>query len=85
MPTTWVPSDPITVLTRPLEQLKKLAAHAGIPCADQQMLEKALAIVRPTRDFECALTLWENKPDQDKTWDNFKTHFHAEQLNLKRI
>ena len=78
MSTAWLPLDPFVMLTKPLEQLNKLAVHAGIPHADQQTLEKALAIVRSTRDFEYALTLWESKLDQDKTWDNFKTHFHVE-------
>ena len=85
MSMTWLPSDPIVLLTRPLEQLQKLATHAGIPYSSSQILEKALAIVRGTRDFEYALTLWEQKSAADKTWENFKTHFHEEQLNLKKI
>ena len=28
---TWLPLDPIIPLTRPLEQLEKLAQQAGIP------------------------------------------------------
>lgn len=84
MPMTWLLSDPIVLLTRLLEQLQKLAVHAGIPYSSNQILEKALAIVRGTRDFEYALTLWEQKPAAAKTWDNFKTHFHEEQLNLKK-
>ena len=85
MSMTWLPSDPIVLLTRPLEQLQKLATHAGIPYSSSQILEKALAIVRGTRDFEYALTLWEQKSAADKTWENFKTYFHEEQLNLKKI
>ena len=57
MNTTWLPSDPLILLTRLLEQLRKLAQHAGIPYTDAQILEKALAIIRVTKDFEYALTL----------------------------
>ena len=81
---TWLPSDPIALLTRPLEQLQKLAAHAGIPYTDQQILEKGLTLIRATRDFEYGLTLWEAKPAAQKNWQNFKNHFHEQQLNLKR-
>ena len=85
MTMTWLPSDPIALLARPLEQLKKLAAHAGIPHADQQILEKGLTLIRATRDFEYGLTLWEAKPAAQKNWQNFKNHFHEQQLNLKKI
>lgn len=62
----WLQSDPIVMVTRPLEQIKKLAAHAEITFTDQQVLEKVLRIMRATRDFEHALMLLENKSDGDK-------------------
>ena len=55
MAITWNPSDPIILITRPLEQLRKLAAHAKVPYTDAQILEKALAIIRSTRDYEYAV------------------------------
>ena len=85
MSMTWQPSDPIVLLTRPIENLQKLAQQAGIPYTDQQLLEKGLSIIRSTRDFEYALTEWEKKPVADRTWATFKTHFHEAQLNLKKI
>ena len=56
MSMNWQPSDPIVLLTRPIEQLQKLATYAGIPYTDSQILEKGLTIIRSTRDFEYALT-----------------------------
>ena len=85
MAITWNPSDPIILITRLLEQLRKLAAHAGVPYADAQILEKVLAIIRSTRDYEYALTTWDNKTAADQTWSNFKKHFHEAQLQLNRI
>lgn len=85
MTMTWQPNDPIVLLTRPIEQLQNLATQAGMPYADSQILEKGLTLTRATRDFEYALTKWEEKPQQEKTWPNFKTHFHEAQLQLKRI
>ena len=85
MSMNWQPTDPIILLTRPIEQLQKLATQAGIPYTDSQILEKGLTIIRSTRDFEYALTQWENKASADKTWASFKTHFHEAQLQLKKI
>jgi len=85
MTSTWQPSDPLVLLTRPLEQLQKLAIQAGIPYTDGQILEKGLTLIRATRDFEYALTQWEDKPQDQKTWATFKTHFHEAQLQLKKI
>ena len=85
MSMNWHPTDPIVLLTRPIEQLQKLATQAGIPYTDRQILEKGLSIIRSTRDFEYALTQWEDKGDADKNWANFKTHFHEAQLQLKKI
>ena len=84
MATAWQPSDPIVLLTRPIENLQKLATQADNPCSDKQLLEKGLSIIRDTRDFECALIQWEKKAEADKTWASFKTHFHEAQLNLKK-
>ena len=53
---SWQPSDPMVVLTRPVEDLQKLATQAGIPYTDSQILEKGLTIIQATRDFEYALT-----------------------------
>ena len=85
MTMSWQPTDPIMLLTRPIEQLQKLATQVGIPYTDSQILEKSLMMIRATRDFEYALTQQEDKPQQDKNWANFKTHFHEAQLQLKKI
>ena len=35
---SWQPTDPIVLLTRPIEQLQKLATQVGIPYTDSQIL-----------------------------------------------
>ena len=55
MAMTWLPSDPIILLTKPLEDLNKLASQAGVPFTSAQILEKALSVIRATKDFELAL------------------------------
>ena len=84
MATAWQPSNLIVLLTRPIENLQKLATQADNPYSDKQLLEKGLSIIRNTRDFEYALIQWEKKDEADKTWASFKTHFHEAQLSLKK-
>ena len=55
------------LLTRLIENLQKLAQQAHIPYSDKQLLEKGLALIKNIRDFEYALTMWEEKPDIEKT------------------
>ena len=62
----WQLSDLIILLTRPLEQLKKLVWHVGIPYTSAQILEKVASIIRATRNFKLVLTQWENKLANDK-------------------
>lgn len=85
MEMTWLPSDPIILLTKPLEDLNKLVNHAGVPLTPKQILEKELTIMRATRDYEFALTDWDKKLQDEQTWENFKTHFHEAQQQLKSI
>ena len=85
MSMAWHASDPIILLTKSLEDLNKLASHAGVPYAPKQILEKALSIIRATKDYELAFTAWENKLENEKTWANLKTHFHEAQQQLKSI
>lgn len=61
-----MPTDPIALLARPLENLEKLAEQALILCTDQLLLEKGLTLMPNTRDFKYALTQWENKPSANK-------------------
>ena len=82
---TWLPSDPLVTLTRPIELLQKFALQAGLPYTNEQVLEFGLQLIRNTRDFEAALTTWNARPVNQKTWANFKTHFHQAQETLKEV
>ena len=46
MSISWQPIEPMVLLTRPLEQLQKLATQANIPYTDDQILEKVLSLIR---------------------------------------
>ena len=85
MAMTLNPSDPIVLITRPLEQFRKLASHDGVSYTNAQMLQKCLSLIRSTRHYGHALTLWDSKSTDGKIWANFKTHIHEAQLQLKHM
>jgi len=41
--------------------------QAKIPYTGNQILKMSLSLIRSTRDFEYALTQWEDKPAVEKT------------------
>ena len=69
----------------PIEQLQKLATSANIPYSSAQILEFRLTIVRGTQDFEKGISNWISKQLNNKTCDNFKTHFSEAHAKLKAI
>ena len=85
MALAWHPADPLVLLTKPIENLHKLAAQANMTFTEKRILEKGLQLIRKTRDFKAAQTTWSNLPQAQQKWDNFKSHFHNAQLHLKEI
>ena len=79
------PADPMFTLYCPIEQLQKLTTAAGIPYLEAQKLEICLTLIHGTRDFEKSLREWNSRIATTKTWDTFKVHFKAAQIELKEI
>ena len=78
-------SDPITDVFEAVDDLVHLAEKANCPYTDAQKLKFGMTIIRNTHDFEEAQKAWHAKPDADKTWANFKTHFEDEHDTLLEI
>ena len=83
--TSFVPSDPMVTIYRPIEQLRTLAQIAKIPYTESQIVDFGIHLIKNTRDFETALGEWNRKPAEDKTWGIFKDHFQDAQQTLKDI
>ena len=83
--TSFVPSDPMVTIYRPIEQLRTLAQIAKIPYTESQIVDFGIHLIKNTRDFETALGEWNRKTSEDKTWKIFKSHFQAAQQALKDI
>lgn len=72
---TYLLTDPIHSLFKEVKDLCELSEAAHNPLTDHQLLEIGLTVIHNTNDFERAQIEWHNKPQVDKTWMNFKTHF----------
>ena len=83
--TSFVPSDPMVTIYRPIEQLRTLAEIARIPYTESQIIDFGLQLIKNTRDFETALGEGNKKDLQDKMGETFKDHFQDAQQMLKDI
>jgi hypothetical protein len=81
--TSFVPSDPMITIYRPIEQLRTLADITGIPYTETQVVDFGVQLIKSTRDFETALGEWNRKPQNDKYWENFKIIFRAHNRHSK--
>ena len=82
---TYYLTDPINNIFTAVQDLGDLSDAANNPYSDRQLLELGLIIIRNTQDFEKAQMDWIAKPEIDKTWINFKTHFTTALLQLETI
>ena len=53
-----------------------LADAGNIPFTVPQQINIALEILKNTGKFSSSIKTWINRPAEEKTWDNFKTHFN---------
>ena len=80
----WDPSTPIETLYRQIQTNCDLADMANQPFSAAQKLNFAYTAVFKTGMYFDACKDWDDKPAADKTWNNFKLHFKAEQTRLDR-
>lgn len=78
----WDPSTPIETLFNQIQTNCDIADMAEQPFTDAQKLSFAYTLVYKTGMYFDACKEWNAKPAADKTWDNFKLHFKAEQIRL---
>jgi len=62
-----------------------LAESHGTLETDPQLISIGKTTLSNARIFADAVEKWNDKPDADKTWENFKQHFTAAQINYKKV
>ena len=56
-----------------------------MPYTKAQIVNLGIQLVSNTHDFQDGLKTWLSKPEDQKIWENFKTHFEEEHNALREI
>ena len=82
----WDPTSPFETLIDQIETAQELAIDGMQPYSQPQILSNALHLVQKTGVFAEDCRKWTAKPEPEKTWTNFKTHFldAQEQFRLQQ-
>jgi hypothetical protein len=72
---TYNTNYPIDIVFNAVEDFVDFAELGHQPLTTRQTIAKAYLILNKTRRFKTDITDWNRKPEIEKTWTNFKTHF----------
>ena len=83
MRTMWDPNSPFDSLIQQLEDSQDYADDGGQPYTTDQLLRIAYTLIFKTGLYFEDCKAWNAKPNNEKTWNNFKTHFQRAQRLLR--
>jgi hypothetical protein len=72
---TYNTKYPIDIVFNAVKDFVDYAELGQQPLTARQTIAKAYVILNKTRRFKTDITNWNRKPELDKTWTNFETHF----------
>ena len=79
----WDPNSPFDCLVQQLEDGQDYADDGGQPYTTDQLLCIAYTLVFKTGLYFEDCKAWKAKPNNEKTWTNFKAHFQRAQRLLR--
>ena len=74
----------VDTLTTEIDELCNIADLSESPITDCQRVDMGYIVLQRCRPFKTHLKEWNNLPNANKTWANFKTHFRDAQVALHR-
>jgi hypothetical protein len=80
----WNPDDEFANLWTRIKSVRQLAIDGGDPISDNTTMELTLQALREAGVYAHALQTWDDKPEQDQSYANFKTHFTLQEKNRLR-
>ena len=66
---------PIDIVSNAVEDYVDFADLVNQTLTSSQMIAKAYVILNKTRHFKNDITAWNRRPETEKAWEGFKTHF----------
>ena len=82
------PSLPLSVYTRKQEHAQDFAADARVPISEATMVTTGTKHAIQCGDFTDAWKEWNRRPEPEKTWPNWKTHWtraFQENRDIRRL
>ena len=77
------PVLPIVLVFNKVDDLMDLASAAGSPYTAKQLINFAYVIINKTGKFTTGIREWNRLPENQKTWENFTTHFSNAHRELR--
>ena len=75
---------PMATLLTSIDEYAIMADAAGAKTSSDQLIHLGLAILTRATMYGGDIRKWHDKPDANKTWPEFKTHFTDAQFAIKR-
>ena len=67
--------EPIEVFFNQIEEAVEYAQNGRAPYTNAQVLNTAFVVMAQAKIFKDACKEWRKKPNNEKSWSNFKNHF----------
>ena len=83
MKTQWNQEEPIEVFFNQIEEAVEYAQNGNAPFTNAQVINTAFVVMAQAKIFKEACKEWRRKPNNEKTWPNFKNHFFAAYVEWK--
>jgi hypothetical protein len=73
----WVPQQPVESLFKQIQGCADYSEAGGVLIGHPKQINVGYAKIFATGNFMSACRMWNEKPNVEKTWAQFKTHFAA--------
>ena len=81
---TFPPTEPVDTIFVEIDDLAAIADIANAPLSTTQKINMAFIHFQKCHIYKSALNKWDEKPQDEKTWEQFKVHFREAHKTLRR-
>jgi hypothetical protein len=84
--TMWNPDEPIENLWLRIKHIRAVATAGQEPITDSTVIRLTLVALDQAGVYAHPIKTWRDKPDTDRTWNNFVPHFeHSEKERIRLL
>ena len=78
------PKEPVDTLITEIDDLVDIADLARLPITDRKRVDIGYIVLQRCKPFKNSLRSWNARPEAERTYANFKTHFRDAQIALRK-